>query len=470
MTTEKVGSIARIDDCLSIRAGHLYIEDIDTVELARRFGTPLNVVSETQLRRNARRYVNAYRTRWPDGPVNILPSIKANYSLALRRILSQERVGCDTFGASELHAALRGGVPPELISVNGSVKDGDLIEAAIQAGARITLDSARELDLIGGAVQKTGRPARIRFRVRPAYTDLRQPTEFAEEEIPIFYAANAYKPGIPTEDLLSLGRRALSMPGVEVVGLMVHLGRHHRSLDVWRGMIASFADVVDDVRSAWDGWEPSEIDVGGGFPTRRDPFGRAMSRHADRAQDDYAPSIEEYAECITSGLRQELERRGITPKEKTLEVEPGRSLYADAGIHLTAVRNTKHQTRPLVQRWVEVDTSEAFLPDIIVEHTRFSHVVANKADRSAQGTADIVGKSCGFDLLSHAASVPHVEAGDLIAFLDTGAYQDAVSNNFNALPRPATVLVSGADAEVIKRAETIDDVFARDVVPARLER
>jgi diaminopimelate decarboxylase len=193
-----------------------------------------------------------------------------------------------------------------------------------------------------------------------------------------------------------------------------------------------------------------------------------MSRNHDRPQDDYAPSIEEYAECITGALRLELADRGIDPAGKTLEVEPGRSMYSDVGIHLATVRNIKRQSRPVPQRWIEVDTSEAFLPDVIVEHTRFGHIIANKADVATTDAADIVGKSCGFDLLSESAAIPEVDVGDVIAFLDTGAYQDAVSNNFNAMPRPATVLVNGSHAEIIKRAETVADVFSRDEIPERL--
>ncbi|MGE5460658.1 MAG: hypothetical protein ACM3WR_08550 [Solirubrobacterales bacterium] len=105
--------------CLSVRDGHLFVEDRDTVELARRFGTPIHVVSEDQLRRNARRFVEAFGSRWPEGPVHVLPSIKANFTLAVRRILTQEGLGCDTFGPGELDAALRCGVEPSLISVNG---------------------------------------------------------------------------------------------------------------------------------------------------------------------------------------------------------------------------------------------------------------------------------------------------------------------------------------------------------------
>jgi catechol 2,3-dioxygenase-like lactoylglutathione lyase family enzyme len=119
-------------------------------------------------------------------------------------------------------------------------------------------------------------------------------------------------------------------------------------------------------------------------------------------------------------------------------------------------------------RWVETDTSEIFVADVVFERNRWTPVVANRAAEVLDQTADIVGISCNPDVIVPDARLPAVEAGDVIAFLDTGAYQDANASNFNALPRPATVLVNGADAEVIKRAESSADVFARDQVPARL--
>ncbi len=119
-------------------------------------------------------------------------------------------------------------------------------------------------------------------------------------------------------------------------------------------------------------------------------------------------------------------------------------------------------------RWVETDTTEMFLLDGLVEHNRWTPVVANRASEPATETADVVGISCGFDVIVHDAALPRVEVGDVIAFLDTGAYQDACANNFNGLPRPATVLVRGEHAEVVKRAESVTDVFRRDRVPRRL--
>jgi diaminopimelate decarboxylase len=151
-----------------------------------------------------------------------------------------------------------------------------------------------------------------------------------------------------------------------------------------------------------------------------------------------------------------------------LEVEPGRSLYGNAGIHLARVVNVKREALPKPQRWVESDTTEMFLPDSLIEHNRWNVVVATRPDAEPIGAADIVGISCGFDVMVPSEPLPELDEGDVLAFLDTGAYQDASASNFNALPRPATVLVHGDEAELIKRAETIDDVFGRDVIPARL--
>jgi len=109
-----------------------------------------------------------------------------------------------------------------------------------------------------------------------------------------------------------------------------------------------------------------------------------------------------------------------------------------------------------------------FLLDTVLERNRWPLVVAQKADGPPMRSADVVGISCGFDVILQQANMPDVRIGDVLAFLDTGAYQDACANNFNALPRPAVLLVHGAEVEIVKRAETVEDVFRRDIVPPRL--
>jgi diaminopimelate decarboxylase len=455
-----------IDETLTVRDGRLFVDGVDAAEIGERFGTPLYVLSESRLRANARRWTSALVASWPHGDVRVLPSLKANLSLAVRRILTQEGLGCDVFGAGEFRAATLAGVEPSLISLNGSVKDQGLIDDAVRAGVRITLDSRAELDRVIDAVQRLGTIATVRLRTRPDYAELDMPSDFLEEEVAVSEVAGRYKAGLPFDDLLAMGTAILHRDDVRLSGLHVHFPRHRAELHVVRQAVADFAWLVGRVSTAWDGWRPQELDLGGGYATRRDPTGRLAARLEARP---LASTIEGYADAIGSALADGLDAAGVDPAGIALEAEPGRSMFADVGIHLATVRNVKHEREPVARTWVETDTTEMFLLDSLIEHNRWEIVVANRADEPSAVTADVVGMSCGFDVIVPDAILPVVRDGDVLAFLDTGAYQDATATNFNALPRPATVLVSGADVEVVKRAETIDDVFARDVVPARLE-
>lgn len=498
-----MAGIQTVDECLSIRDGHLFVEECDAVDLAGRFGTPVFVMSENQIRRNYRRYHKAFAEQWPEGSVEILPAIKANWLPAVRRILTQEGAGCDVYSPGEFRSALESGVNPALVSVNGGGKSEEYIAQCIRAGVKITLDDLDELEIIEKVARLLDRKVRIRLRLRPDFPNLWQPTGFAAELIPIDMGFQVYKNGIPTEHVVELGKKALASRHVEVTGVHMHLGRHHYSLSVWRETIRRYVGLIARLRDLWGGWTPSEIDVGGGIPSPRDPFGRMMvsagetllfaglwagllalkvlgekrryeiiSRALPVVLGKKAvrkrPPIEEYARDITATLRESLGRHGLKARGVTFQIEPGRSLYGNAGVHLSRVLKTKYQTHPFAWNWVLLDTTYFFLAGGVYEGNRHEFVWANRALERPVKLADIVGRSCYADRILPEVRIPDIVAGDIIAILDTGAYQDVSACNFNAMPRPATVLVNGADAEVIRRAETQEEVFARDTVPQRL--
>ena len=164
--------------CLSVVGGHLCIEGCDTaVAFAARFGTPLYVISSAQLRANYVALRSAFEHYW-GGTAELLPSLKANYVLAVRKLLNDEGAGCDVFGENELRTALRAGVPAARISVNGSAKSPDLLRAAVVAGASLTLDSAQELDDLCAITGDVGARARVRLRVRPDHDALTEGSDF----------------------------------------------------------------------------------------------------------------------------------------------------------------------------------------------------------------------------------------------------------------------------------------------------
>ncbi len=145
-------------------------------------------------------------------------------------------------------------------------------------------------------------------------------------------------------------------------------------------------------------------------------------------------------------------------------------MYGNTGIHLSTVKTVKRQTRPIPYTWVLTDTTYFFLAGGVFEHNRHPFVFVAQPDAPSTQTADIVGHSCYADQIVLGARVPDVQDGEVVALLETGAYQESSASNFNAVPRPASVLVHGDQAELIKRGETIDDVYGRDLIPERLKR
>jgi diaminopimelate decarboxylase len=446
------------------RGGALVIDGCDVQELAEQFGTPLYVISEAALRRRVAELRGAFDAAWACGEVVLMPAVKANYGLAVQRVLAQEGCGSDLFGGGELEVAIRAGTDPGLISVNGPCKDLATITRAVAMGARITLDDVHEIDLVRRAADQVGRRAVVRVRVKP---DLRVETISDVYGITIGEAFGRYKPGIPWEDLVA-AKDQLGSPELDLTGVMMHLGRHTTDLTAIGQVARRYGALIKDLSRAWDGWTPSTIDVGGGIAAQGDPHGKAR-REAHPAAP---PGLPAYATAICGNLAESLWDNGIDPAGRRLEVEPGRALFGPCGVHLSRVLNVKRQTVPFPFTWVETDTSQAFLPDVVLEEARYPIALAQipttqpAADRAE---VDVVGRSCTSDVLARGELLPAVGPSTLLAFFHTGAYQEAGAHNFNALSRPATVLVSGTDAHLVRRAETIDDVLARDVVPAHLQ-
>jgi diaminopimelate decarboxylase len=496
--------VSRIDDCLSSRDGELFVEEVSSLGLIDRFGSPLFVFSEDQIRRNIRRFRTAFETGWTAGPVQVMPAVKANWLLAVQKIVAGEGCGADVYSAGELDVALRAGFDPAAISVNGVPKSRSHIQRTLEVGARVTVDSLQDVEILESLAGELPRPAYVRLRLRPALSSFVRKSDFAAEGlVPTDLAALVYKSGLSLDEVIEAGRRLMKLPNVEVVGFHEHHGRHHPSTRYWIAQMRAYARDMGRVCEALGGYRPREISVGGGFAIPRDPHNAATSygdpflygglhfasmalkrlgarlRYGiiDRLlgvveahpNEEPAPSIEDYGAATTGTLLESLPRNGIDPSGIMLQLEPGRGIHGDAGVHLTTVEAIKRMTSPIRWTLVTVDTTEFWMTGGRFEHHLHDYCIANRMDAPRTVKADVVGRSCYGDRLLGAVRIPEVEVGDTFAFLDTGAYQEVSASNFNALPRPAAILVTGHRAEVVRRAETLDDVFRRDRVPDHLD-
>ena len=427
-----------LPESLSVRGGHLYCGDADCVVLAERYGTPLYITNENHITGNFRRYEAALKKY--TGKVQLLYAAKANENPVIIRSLAREGAGADVFSLGEMRAALEAGIPAGILLFNGSSKTQEDLRAAIEKGIMISVDSIDELRQIDAISKELKKTVRIGFRVNPAIEVPTHPK--------IATGIKNSKFGIPAEMILDAYREALKMEYVIPVGMHCHIGSQILEIPPFAiacGVIMKVADEVTKI-----GVKLEFIDFGGGLGI---PYHR-------EGTVDKAPTPEEYAAAVMPVFLEGCKKAGISP---AFWVEPGRWMVGESTILLTKVNSVKkvHKT------FVNVDAGFNLLIRPAMYDSWHEVVVANKADQPADGTYTVTGPICETgDIFAADRRLPAGEAGELIAVLEVGAYGYAMSSQYNSRPRCPEVLVNGGNAELMRRAETYEDMTACVVIPS----
>jgi diaminopimelate decarboxylase len=452
---ERLASVLVPSDSLSVdRSGTLCIEDCRADELLKRFGSPLYVTSEATLRQNHGRMHRAFADCWPR-PVTVFQSIKANNNPAVRAVLHDEGAGAECFGLGEIHAAFFGGASPDRAVVNGSCKTEDELLRAVELGLHINIDSEQEVDRLAAIAQRLGKTVQtsIRLKVVPAeFSHFASDYFGVDGNVAEFIGREKW--GFSFEGARRLIARIERAPGLALMGFSAHMGRVSTEPTLFGMHAAEFGRTVVQLWQA-TGFMPQIIDLGGGWPRERDPESRT------HGQNPHA--IEEYGQAAVSALRQPLEEAGLLLPQ--LWVETGRYLVGNAVVLLGTIGDVK---RDMGLTWVHVDFSTNNLMRVDTSGSAYHLFAAASMNRQCTQVAEIVGPTCTFSRFVSDWPMPEMQAGDPVALLDAGMYAETTANQFNAIPRPATVLVNGDRADVIKERETFEDVFAKVRMPDRL--
>jgi diaminopimelate decarboxylase len=418
---------------LTFRNNHLFLEDVDCFALAREQGTPLYVTSEGRLRENIR----AYHRAFPEADKYF--AVKANGNLTLLRIAAQEGMGADVFSAGELSVVRMAGIPKDMILYNGNSKSERDHEMAILAGVRMSVDSREELEHLARTAKRLGRMAEILFRVNPDVSPQTHPK--------IATGLRSSKFGIPAEQVVEAYGRAMGMEGVLPVGLHCHIGSQILDTAPFAEAAAKMMDIAGAVVAA--GGKIERIDLGGGLGIQYHP-------------DLPAPAPADLAAAVLPVFRDRCRDMGIAPQ---LILEPGRSIVADTTVMLTSVNVVKRAH----VNFAATDAGFNVLARPMLYDSYHHVVVANKADEAASQTYTVVGPICETgDVLAKDRKLPELEMGDVLAFLDAGAYGFSMASQYNGQPRPAEFLVSGEKAEVTRRAEDASSLLAGQRILPRL--
>ena len=425
-------------DNLSVNeAGHLAIAGVDACSLAEQFGTPLYVLDEDRVRAKCRTYVQAMAACLPAGSMPLYAS-KALCFRGIYPVMESEGMGVDAVSPGEIHTALAAGFPAERIYFHGTNKTDEDIAYGLDSGVgTFVVDNANELTVLNEMAGARGVRQQVLLRVTVGLDP------HTLEAINTGRVDSQF--GVPIETGQARGflAVALSCENVEVLGFHSHIGSQIFEPD-------SFCDQVDIlVRFAAAmrdelGYVAGTFNLGGGFGvpyTAADP------------QVDIAANIRAIAEHLNAGCA-----AASFPVPRVL-MEPGRSIVADAGTTLYTTGGIK--TVEGYRDYVTVDGGMTDNPRYALYKSAYTVLNASRADEPASFECTIAGRCCeSGDRVAEGICIAKPERGDVIAVLTTGAYNYAMSSNYNRIPRPALVMISGGEPHLAVRRQTFDDLLA----------
>lgn len=420
--------------------GHLTLGGVDTVELAERFGTPLYVFDEDDIRANCRGYVDAFK-KYYQGDFQVLYASKAFSCKEMYRLVKSEGLGADVVSAGELYTAVSAGFDAGNIYFHGNNKTAEELAFAIDNGiGRIVVDNISELHTLNKIAQDKGIVAKILFRIKPgidAHTHSYIQTGQIDSKFG-FALENGEAEAAVSE--------TVNLRNIELVGIHCHIGSQIFETEPFAAaaeVMLRFAKKIRDDH----GIIFSEINFGGGYGIKYLKTDRTVT--TEDSIKLLCESVHKY--CAEYGM--------ALPR---ILVEPGRSIVGASTLTLYKVGSVK--TIKDVRTYVAVDGGMADNPRYALYGADYEIVVANKADKPRDLKVTVAGKCCeSGDLIQENTVIQTPCAGDTLAVLATGAYNYSMASNYNRICRPAAVMLKSGEARVVIRRETFEDLVRNDI-------
>lgn len=418
--------------------GHLTIGGCDTVELAAKFGTPLYLFDEHNLRRMCAEFKEEFGRRYAN--TTIIYACKAFINQALANIFQEEGLGLDVVSAGELSIAQSAGFPMDRVYFHGNNKSAEELKLALKWHiGRIVVDNFHELTLLNNIASEQGSKIDILLRLSPGidpHTHQYITTGNLDSKFGFLLASSE-------EAIVT----ALSSSNLNLVGLHFHIGSLIFETEPYQQAIEVTLNLAAEMKRKHN-FELKELDVGGGVAIQY-------------SLDSPAPPVSAYAEIITSEIIHRCERLGLALPQ--LIVEPGRSIVGRAGVALYTIGAIKDI--PDVRCYVSVDGGMADNIRPALYGAKHEAVIANKIKGKAAGKVTIAGRFCeSGDILVRDIDLPSVSSGDIIAMPDCGAYCLSMASNYNASLKPPIVLLKGGEAQLIRRRESLEDLTRCDLI------
>lgn len=420
--------------------GHLAVSGVDTVELAKEYGTPLYVMDEAMIRSACQRFKKSI-DEFYGGAGLVCYASKAFSCKEIYRIVDSEGIGADVVSGGELYTAASIGFPMDKICFHGNNKTDEELELAIEKKVgRIIVDNVYELDRLDKLAEKKGVVANIMFRIKPGID------AHTHNFVKTGQIDSKFGFALETGEAFEAVKKAVELKNVHLVGLHCHIGSQIFDIDPFVHAAEVMLGFIAKIKNELS-FEVKELNLGGGFGIKY-------------TNEDKPCAFEKYMECVSVKVKEICAEKGI--KLPFILIEPGRSIVAPAGLTLYTVGGIKEI--PNIRTYVSIDGGMGDNPRYALYKSEYDIEVANKAGEEKTEKITLAGKCCeSGDLIGENMPVQHVEVGDTIAVLATGAYNYSMSSNYNRLCKPAVVMVKDGKSRVIVKRETLEDLIRNDI-------
>ena len=424
--------------------GHIEIGGCDTVELAKKYGTPLYVLDKATVESACNEYKTAFGRY---AKIRPMYASKALCTIATAQLIAKMGFGFDVVSGGELYTVYKAGVNMSEVIFNGNNKSYDELSLAVELNTgRISVDNFSELEMLNKIAVAQNKQVKIHLRIAPGIEchtheyiqtgriDSKFGFDLSQIDRAITYILGKYR-------------------NLELVGLHTHVGSQIFDNKIYVDEIEILYKEMARIREKFV-LCLGEINIGGGLGVKY-------------TEADNPPSIKEFADTIMTALVNASEKYNI--RLPFVYIEPGRSIVSPAGVTLYTIGSQKQI--PEGKKYIAIDGGMADNPRPAMYEAEYFAEIANKsASIENLQTVTIAGKFCeSGDILIKNIKLPNPEKGDILCVFNTGAYNFSMASNYNRVQKPAMVLVNNSQSDIIVYRETLDDLISRDVILDGLE-
>ena len=420
--------------------GHLTFAGFDTVDLAKKYGTPLYLMDEEKIREHIREYKKAFSENFPVGSNPEFAS-KSFSCKQIYRIMAEEGMNIDVVSCGEIHTAASVGFPMEKSFFHGNNKsDSDIQFAIDNKVGYFVADSMDELFALNEIAAQNGIVQKILLRITPGIDT------HTHQKISTGNVDSKFGIAISTGQALKAVKDILEMKNICLCGFHCHIGSQIFESEPFNTAAQLMLEFIKQAETELN-YTAEMLNIGGGFGVRY------LEEHP---KINYTQRIKEVAAVIN----EQCKKLGI--KVPKIAMEPGRSIVADAGMTLYTIGSIKEITG--YKNYVSIDGGMTDNPRYTLYESPYTVMLASRANDNCDFKATIAGRCCeSGDIIQENVKLPKPQRNEILAVLTTGAYNYSMASNYNRIPRPPVVMLNKQGDYVAVKRETFEDICKLDI-------